>query len=472
MSDQPAIKFGTSGWRAILAEEFTFENAGLVVRAIADELTAQGKTKGGVVITHDTRFLGERFALHAARVLAGAGLKPLLTDRDTPTPVVAFETIRRKADGCINFTASHNPAPYQGLKFSPENGGPASKELTVALEKRIAALQAKGERVPLGPAPADRIDPSGEYKKRIAAMIDLAAIKKSGLKILVNCLHGTGRGYLDALLREAGCDVVAMNDKPDPTFGGHAPEPAPEHVPDFIARLESGPYDIGLATDGDADRFGVFERGGFAPNANEILGLVLDHLVTSRGWKGIVVRSVATSHFVDAVAKMHGCRVVEVPVGFKWIAGEMEKAPAEFMLGGEESGGLTIRGHVPEKDGVLACLLVAEMVAQRGKTLAALLKELRAKSADIASRRINVHYDEAKRDALLTKAAAPAPAAFAGVKVADTNRMDGTKYLLADGSWIMLRFSGTEPVIRLYVEGAPDRIAALEKAGREFLAAD
>ncbi|MEK8024005.1 MAG: phosphoglucomutase/phosphomannomutase family protein [Candidatus Hydrogenedentota bacterium] len=466
------ITFGTSGWRAILADEFTFENARFVVRAIADEVNANGDGEKGVVVSHDTRFLGETFALQAARVLAAAGVRPLLTDRDCPTPVVAWEIIRGKAAGGINFTASHNPAEYQGIKFSPANGGPASKELTKSLEHRIMELQIARQPIPMGDAPADRINPCSEYKKRIREIVDLESIRKSGFRILCNCMFGTSRGYLDALLTEAGCPIEVMNDKPDARFGGKPPEPAPAYVGDFLARLDEGGFNLGLATDGDADRFGVFAPVGsgkpvVAPNANEILAMLLDHLVESRGWKGTVVRTVATSHFVDAVAKLHGCSIVEVPVGFKWIAAEMAKDPT-FVIGGEESGGLTIRGHVPEKDGILACLLVAEMVARRSKPLGEILADLKRRAGDIASNRINLHYKPEDRQKLLDRAAAK-PAMLAGRNVVRKIEIDGSKFLLDDGSWIMARFSGTEPVVRIYVEGPPDRLPALEQAGRDLL---
>lgn len=459
------ITFGTSGWRAILADEFTFENARVVIRAIADEVASTGGTD--VIVSHDTRFLGSDFALMAARVLSGANLTPHLTNRDAPTPVIAFEILRRKAAGGINFTASHNPPEYQGIKFSPSTGGPAGKELTKSLERRILEMQLDKKDVYLGDAPKERIDPREPYKNRIRELVDLEAIRKSEIRILVNCMYGTSRDYLDALLHEAGCKIVVMNNHPDPSFGGNPPEPAPAYVEDFIARVENGGFDLGLATDGDADRFGVFAQHA-APNPNEVLGLLLDHLATSRGWRGKVVRSVATSHFVDAVAKLHECEVIEVPVGFKWIAAEMEKAPSDFVIGGEESGGLTIRGHVPEKDGILACLLLAEMVAMRGKTLRELLDDLKLKTGPIASNRINVHYQPADRDRLLAKVAA-APSEIAGRTVVSINRADGSKFLLDDGSWIMTRFSGTEPVVRLYVEGAPEKLAALEEAGKALL---
>ncbi len=468
MAHVTPIAFGTSGWRALLADEFTFPNVSLVVRAIADELKSSSPQPAPVVVSHDTRFLGEAFALHAARVLSGAGVASLVTDRDAPTPVIAYEIIRRRASGGINFTASHNPSPYQGLKFSPSNGGPASKELTKALEKRIAALQADGREIPLGEAPRERVDPRADYKARIREIVDLDSIRKSGLKILCNCLYGTSRDYLDSLLREAGCPVSVMNDRPDPRFGGFPPEPAPAYVRDFTTRLDAEGFDLGLATDGDADRFGVFGRSGVAPNANEMLALLLDHLVESRNWKGVVVRTVATSHFVDAVAKLHGCRVVEVPVGFKWIAAEMEKAPGDFVIGGEESGGLTIRGHVPEKDGVLACLLAAEMVARKKMPLGAILEDLRDRTGRIASDRINVHYDPSTRADLLARVA-ERPQTLAGRKVVSRNEVDGVKFLLEDGSWIMTRFSGTEPVVRLYIEGREGTLKELEEAGRRML---
>lgn len=467
MNGNVSITFGTSGWRAILGEDFTFPNAALVVRAIADEVLADGSAKRGIVVSHDTRFLGERFAARAAGILEAAGVPAFLTDRDAPTPVVAWTILDRKAAGGINFTASHNPAEYQGIKFSPAHGGPASKELTKALERRIAEFQAAAP-IPATPPPRERIDPRPSYLARVRSLIDLDAIRRAAPRVLVNCLYGTSRGYLDTLVAEAGCPFEVMNDRPDARFGGFPPEPAPAYVRDFTDRLDAGGFQLGLATDGDADRFGVFGPGGCAPNANEMLALLVDHLATSRGWKGTVVRTVATSHFVDAVARLHGCRVVEVPVGFKWIAAEMEKDPTGFVIGGEESGGLTIRGHVPEKDGILACLLALEMVAIRGRGIGEILSELKTRTGNIASDRVNVHYDPSEREALLARVAAR-PTTLAGRRVVETITLDGTKFLLEDGSWIMTRFSGTEPVVRVYIEGSASALPELAGAGRALL---
>lgn len=448
------IKFGTSGWRDIIADGFTFENVRVCTQAIADHLKANGKT-GGVVIGSDTRFLSQKFMETSARVLAANGIKAFLCVRDTPTPVISFELLRRKAAGGINFTASHNPPEYQGLKFSPDWGGPALPETTGDIEKRANALMKNGPVHDLDLATAlqkgliEKIDPMETYLADLRKKVDLAAIRKAKLKVLVNPLFGTSRGYLDTLLREAGCDVTVMNDRLDPYFGGQPPEPSESHIPDMIAMMRKGKFDLGLATDGDADRFGILGPDGRFYEPNQILGMLLDHLKTTRKWPGGVARSVATTHLVDAVARHHKLEVFETPVGFKFIGDLISKD--KIIMGGEESAGLTIRGHVPEKDGIIACLLVAEMVAVRGKPLDKILDELYTKVGTYLTRRINVKLTAAEKDRAVENLKT-SPAEIAGMKVVKTVKIDGTKFLLENDSWVLMRFSGTEPVVRYYAE--------------------
>lgn len=448
-------KFGTSGWRGILADEFTLPRVRAVVAAIA-EVLAEERPGGEVIVACDARFLGGLLVQEAASILAAAGFAPRLADRPTPTPVVAHAIRDRSARGGINFTASHNPPEYQGLKFSPANGGPAPKELTAEIERRATKIFADRRNVPRGKIPPDAyFDPREAYFRAIEKRVDLEAIGKADLSILTSPLGGAGSGYLDELLERAGARFTARRTDFDPTFGGHPPEPAPEYIRGLLDELRDGPYDLGLFLDGDADRFGVADADGTLLEAGEVIAILLDDLAGREGADGaFAVRSVATTHLIDRVAKARGASVREVPVGFKWIAKEMEAEPNAFLIGGEESGGLTIRGHVPEKDGILACLLVAELVARSGRSPKDLLADLHGRVGTLRFRRVNLRFEASARADVLGRLAGVEE--IAGRTVASRNEIDGVKFLLEGGAWTLVRFSGTEPVIRLYIEAESD----------------
>ncbi|HEX9778763.1 MAG TPA: phosphoglucomutase/phosphomannomutase family protein [Geopsychrobacteraceae bacterium] len=468
------ITFGTSGWRGILGDDFTLENVRIVTQAIADHLQAEGLAGNGLVVGYDARFMGRDFARETVRILAGAAVKSFLCSRDTPTPVIAHELLRRKTSGAINFTASHNPYDYNGIKFSPAWGGPALPATTGDIEKRANAMSGeicyKGMFLDQAEAAGlyEIIDPRPAYFETIRKLVDFAAIAAAEMKIAVNPLYGSGRGYLDVLLEEAGVEIVKINDHPDPYFGGEPPEPAAEHIPDFIKLVQDDrQIGLGLATDGDADRFGIVDRDGTYIEPNYILALLFDYMIRCKGMKGNAARSVATSHLIDAVAAHHGVKVLETPVGFKYI-GEAISA-GRILIGGEESAGLSIRGHVPEKDGILACLLVAEMVAVEGRSLRQLLTDLYSRVGEFHTRRINLKLSSGLEETLPEKLRNP-PAAIGGRTIAETIRIDGSKFLFDDGSWLLFRKSGTEPVVRLYGEArSAAALDALIKAGEEFV---
>ncbi len=467
------IAFGTSGWRGILCEDFTFDNVKVVVQAIADHLKENGEASKGVVVGSDTRFMGRRFTEEAARVLAGAGIKAYLCNRDVPTPVLSFEILRRGAAGGINFTASHNPPEYNGIKFSPSWGGPALPETTKDIERR--ANQMLGSVCYSEPSleEAQRrglfetIDPRSVYLAALEQKIDFDALKNIG-KLALNPMYGTSRGYLEPPLQSLGVPYAIINNHLDPYFGGQPPEPSEAHIPDFIALVKNDPaIRLGLSTDGDADRFGILDADGSYIEPNYIIALLLDYLIRVRKLSGGVARSVATSHFVDAVAKKHGVPVFETPVGFKYI-GELI-CQDKIVIGGEESAGLTIKGHVPEKDGILACFLVAEMVAREGKTVRELLERLYGEVGCFITRRDNLRLSPELEAAYPGKVAS-VPREIAGTAVTDVITLDGVKLLLADGSWMLFRKSGTEPVVRLYGEASNEaRLSEVMAAGREFI---
>lgn len=468
------IKFGTSGWRGILAEDFTLANVRVVTQAIADHLRSVGEADKGVVVGHDSRFFGERFARETARVLAGAGVPVFLCNRDTPTPVIAFEVLRRQAGGAINFTASHNPHEYNGIKYSPSWGGPALPETTADIEARANAMLGEVcyRDMPLDQAVraglVEEIDPMPAYLDALRRKVDLAAIGRSGMTVLVNPMFGAGRGYLDTLLVEAGLMVQTINARRDPYFGGLPPDPSKTHINDMITRVKGDPgIVLGLATDGDADRYGIVDGDGSFVEPNYILALLYDYLVRRRGDRGDAARSVATSHFVDAVAAHHGCGVRETPVGFKYI-GEFIRDD-QIAIGGEESAGLTVRGHVPDKDGILACLLVAEMVAVEGKSLRALLDELYRKVGEFHTGRQNLRLSPELEAGYAGKVGNPPPI-LAGRKVLEVITVDGVKLVLEGGGWVLFRKSGTEPVVRVYAEAhSAAELEALTEAAVGFV---
>ena len=476
----PRITFGTSGWRGLIARDFTFENVRLATQGIALYLRAEldnprsvihGR-KPVVIIGYDTRFLGREFSLAAAEVLSNSQLTPLLCERDTPTPVISYTIRHRQAIGGINMTASHNPAEYQGLKFSTSNGAPATQEVTKQLEANIAQLQAEHwsiKAAPVGTFVCKTFDPQPAYFKQIKKLVEFATIRNARLKVAVELMYGTGRGYLDTLLEEAGARVTRFHNEINPLFGGHHPEPNAEGMREVSQFVRSGKAQLGLGLDGDADRFGIVDKDGTWLTPNQILALTLYHLKKNRGWTGAVVRSVPTSHQVDAVAQLLGVKVHETPVGFKYIGALMESEP--IIVGGEESGGLSVKGHVPEKDGILACLLMAELVATESKSLGQILHQLEKQTGAFYTDRINVKIPAEKKDALLKRLAGGLDS-VGPFKVQKFITIDGYKFLLPNGEWVAFRASGTEPLIRCYIEArSPAQLKRLRAECQKLLAA-
>lgn len=467
------IVFGTSGWRGIVAEDFTFDNVRIVTQAIADHLVASGMGDREVIVGFDGRFMGKRFAHESARVLAASGFRVLLCDRDTPTPVISFEILRRKAAGAINFTASHNPSEYNGLKFSPSWGGPALPETTKDIERRANEMAGEfcARTIPLDRAFQEglvaEIDPRAPYIASLEEKVDMDAIPPLGT-VGVNPLYGTARWYLAPILAKHSISYRQINDGFDPTFGGFPPEPAEKNIQDFVSLVRNDPaITLGLATDGDADRFGILDDDGTYLEPNYVIALLFDYLVRVRGMKGGVARSVATSHLIDAVARHHDVELFETPVGFKYIGDLISQD--RIIIGGEESAGLSIRGHVPEKDGILACLLVAEMRAREGKPLRILLEELYGRVGRYITRRENIRLTPQLEERYAVKLSS-LPAEVAGARVERVVTIDGTKLILSDGSWLLFRKSGTEPVVRLYGEAhSRERLDDIMARGREFI---
>lgn len=476
--NSPVIKFGTAGWRSLIAHDFTFSNVRIAAQAVADYLKAELGRPGSeihgrkpeVLLAYDCRFLGRQFALAVAEVFQANGLTPLIGNRDMPTPVLAFTIRKRKSLGGINITASHNPPDYSGFKFSRFDGAGAPPEATTPIEATIARLQREGwtfKSAIVGTFTCKEIDPRADYFNRIRKLVDFSTIKKARLKVAADLMHGCGRGYLDVLLREAGARVTVFHNDLNPLFGGHPPEPSAANLPELIKFVRSGQARLGLATDGDADRFGVVDSNGAWLTPNQVLALTLYHLVKHRGWKGSAVRTVVTSHQVDAVAEHFGVKVHEVPVGFKYVGAIMEREPV--IVGGEESGGLSVQGHVPEKDGILACLLMAELAAAARQPFSEILREIGKIGGQFFTDRINIHIDPAQKDALLKRLAAEVDK-IGSFRVEQNVTLDGYKFLLQGGEWVAFRASGTEPVFRCYVEARSKKnLEPLRAACRKLL---
>ncbi|KAF0134109.1 MAG: Phosphoglucosamine mutase [Candidatus Saganbacteria bacterium] len=450
------IKFGTDGWRAVISDEFTFANVKKVAVAIAHYIHNHKLNSKPIIIGYDARFLADKFAEAIAAVMEAAGIDCFLCQRDTPTPVIAWEVKDLSACGAVVLTASHNPPQYCGIKFIPHYSGPANQEITKEIENNLSLPPiAAGKKGKL-----ERFEPKQRYFKYIEKFFDVESIKKAKLEIVVDPMFGSGRGYLDALLESYGCKIEEIHGVRDVLFGGQNPEPEEATLSELASKVKETKSALGLALDGDADRFGVVDELGKFYSANQMFAILFEYLVAEKGYTGSVVRSVGTTHMIDAIAKLHNIKVKETPVGFKHIADIMMKE--DVIIGGEESGGITIKGHIPEKDGLLANVLVVEMLAKRGKPLSRIWEELELKIGKYDCRRNKIKLEENKKSEVLEKLKNNLPKEVCGVKVAEVNTIDGVKIILADGSWFLIRPSGTEPLVRLYIE-SKDKADIIEK---------
>jgi phosphomannomutase len=469
----PAIKFGTDGWRGVTADDFTYETLRYAAQGIAEYVVGRSQ-RPLAVVGYDCRFASEFFAAEAARVLAGNGVETLLFDRASPTQVASWTVIDRKTTGALVVTASHNPYTFNGVKYKPETGSAAPPEVIADLERLIAAAAGRGpEAVRRAESEDPRVklyDPQPQYRTQIERMVELPSLRGAGLRVLHECMHGSGFGYLAELLGGGATQVTELHSERNPFFGGVNPEPIPENLADALEAMSQGGHDLCICTDGDADRLGIIdERGGFV-NQLQVYALLMWYLIEIRGWKGPVVKSVNMTSMADRLGEIYGVPVYEVPVGFKNVAPKMMETDA--VLGGEESGGFGIRGHIPERDGILAGLFIADMLVRTGHPVSGLLKELEAKVGPHAYARHDIHLSrdtyETDRKRVLQTLREHAPQSVAGVPVQRVRDDDGFKFYLADGSWVLLRTSGTEPLVRVYSEAGTEeaveaRLAELEQ---------
>jgi phosphomannomutase len=455
--DASAITFGTDGWRATL-EEFTDARVRMVGQAVADHLD---EASGTVAVGYDPRATSRGFAEELARTLCANGHDVLLPERDCPTPAVAWTVTDRGLAGGLMVTASHNPPEYNGVKFVPADGAPALPAVTDRLEATLRAPDPLPEAEWGTVAEADIVGP---YVEGLLAFLGLGDDELDGLTVAYDAMHGSGRGVTDRALERAGANVIRLRTDDDPTFGGTPPEPAEERLDALVSRVTDGDADLGVANDGDADRIGVVAPDEGYVDANLLFATLYDHLLESRS--GGAVRTVSTTFLVDRVAEAHGESVTETAVGFKWVAEAMAGTGA--LLGGEESGGFGVRGHLPNKDGVLLALLAAR--AEHEEPLDDRLARIREAHGDIHQDRVSVDCPDERKAAVVAELGDAIPDRVAGVAVDAVNDADGFKILLADGTWLLVRPSGTEPKMRVYAEaGDPGRVAALLAAGRELV---
>ena len=454
------IKFGTDGWRGIIAEDFTFANLRRVSTAVARYIQEQGKTQHGLVIGYDTRFLAEEFAHTVASIITQAGIRVYIVDKAAPTPAIAYSVLAKKAAGAVMLTASHNPPAHNGFKFIPDYAGPAFPHITDRITQLIPEDVPKQEtREEL----VETFDPKPAYYQFLTQQVNLDKIKAAGLSIVVNPMHGAGIGYLEEILTGIGVEVISQRNWRDPLFGGQMPEPKPELLQDLKEAVLGGQGELGLAMDGDGDRFGIIDATGAYILPNDVLSLLARYLLEEREMKGSIARTVSTTTLLDRIAEDHGVEIIETPVGFKHQAQAMLEQDA--FLAGEESGGLSIGGHIPEKDGVLACLLMAELTAHYGKPLSEVLADIYSKYGRVYTHRLDIRCTDQVKQEVLEKLNSFAPTQVADRDVVDITRMDGCKYVLSDGSWVLVRPSGTESLFRIYGEAeSAELLVRLQKS--------
>ncbi len=462
------IHFGTDGWRGVISDTFTFHNLRRITQAIADAVASEewlnGVTSGPkpdskrMVVGFDTRFLSDRYAAEAARVLAANGYKVYLTTADVPTPSVSYTVKHLGAIAGIMITASHNAPRYNGVKLKAAQGYSAAREQCRRVEVYLSDNESRGR----GPNLMDfeqarteglieRINPTPAYYDHLRQLIDFDKIADNPQHIVVDSMFGSGRGQIRGILQGTGCEVFEVRGEMNPGFGGIHPEPIGHYLGALAGAIAAGHGQLGLATDGDADRIGAMDGRGQFVDPHRIMALALKYLFEKRGFRGKVVKTVSTTQMINRLAEKYGLEVIETPVGFNYIAEWMLQD--DVLIGGEESGGISFKGHIPEGDGILMGLLLTELVAESGVPLDEMVADLLAEVGPVHYKRVDLRLARPiVKDQMVKQLAEDAPSSIGGVEISTINTMDGMKYLLADDSWLLIRPSGTEPVLRVYAE--------------------
>ena len=472
MTDNP-IKFGTDGWRGIIAQDFTFDNVRICAQAVAEYLKQSGLAHRGLIVGYDTRFASEDFASAAAEVAAGNGIKVSLCPQVTPTPVVSYGVLAQKAGGAIVITASHNPAKWSGFKYKSEIGSSASSEVTAQIEKNIALILGTGEvnRIPqaeaLDKGLIEYLDLAPTYFDHLTSLIDLNGLRRAKLKVVVDPMYGAGIGYFKTLLGNGAIELIEINSERNPLFSGIQPEPIAANLDKLSATVTRRKADVGVAIDGDADRLGIVDENGVFLTPLQVFALLALYLLEVRGERGPIVKTITTTNMLYRLGEIFGVPVHETPVGFKYVAPMMIAENA--LIGGEESGGYGFRGHMPERDGILAGLYFLDLMGKTGKSPSQLIDYLYSKVGPHHFKRIDLEFPKDKRQAIIDRIEHNPPQSIEGVKVVNLDTRDGFRFTLADNTWLLIRFSGTEPVLRLYTESdSPARVEKLLERGREI----
>jgi len=466
------IKFGTDGWRGIIAQDFTFENVRYCAQGVSRYLLEHGLGQRGLVVGYDTRFASEDFALAVAEVAAGNGISTQLCREAAPTPVISYNVVDRQAGGGVIITASHNPAKWNGFKYKPDYGGSASPEIVAALEEHIAAVSA-GD--PVSSIPWDRamelgtgkyIDQTSSYMGQMARLVDLQGIRNAGLNVVADAMYGAGAGYFPSLLNGGNIRVKEIHGERNPIFPGLGqPEPVAHNLTGLSRAVVEKRADVGLALDADADRFGLVDEKGNFINPLQVFALLALYLLETRGERGALVKSLTATSMVYRLGEIFDVPVHETPVGFKYIGAVMSSENA--LMGGEESGGFGFRGHIPERDGILSGLFLLDMMVKTGKRPSELIEHLYSRVGPHYYRRDDVSFDPGQRNTVKKRLQEARPDAMGGIKVAQRDEMDGIRFVLEDGAWAIIRFSGTEPLLRIYAEGeSTDKVDILISEAR------
>ena len=458
------IKFGTDGWRAVISEDFTFDNVKILAQAMADHITADkgpaSKVKEKrIVIGYDTRFLSDKYAELMACVLAANGVKTILSEKAAPTPSVSFTIKDRGLMGGIMITASHNPARYNGIKYKAFYGGSAGPEITKKFEEYLGKSEIKflslDELKERGMITVEDIIP--QHLAFIKKYVNLSLLKKARLKILVDSMYGTGDNYIFDLLKGGKCRVDGIHNEDNPGFGGINPEPILPNLKELADKVKAGKYDLGIATDGDADRLGIALPNGKLLTGHKVMTLLLLHLLEDRKMKGGVVQTLCGTFLIDKICKKYGLKMYETPVGFKYICELMLEE--DILIGGEETGGVAFKNSIPERDGILSGLLIAEMMVMRKKRILDILKAIDKEYGTYEYKRLDLKYPDDKKAKLMEILSASPLKEVLGKKVIAVNKKDGYKFICEDYSWLMLRLSGTEPILRVYAEASSEKRA-------------
>jgi alpha-D-glucose phosphate-specific phosphoglucomutase len=470
-----AVQFGTDGWRAIIADTFTFDNVRLAAQGAADYFLRSGKAERGVLVGYDTRYASDRFARAVAEVLAGNGIRVTLSDRFQPTPVISYSVLNRQAGGAIIITASHNPSTDNGFKVKSEIGASAPPEVIEQIEQAIDRIEDGRDggvrRLAFADAQAQglvqQFDAIPPYDAQIARLVDLERLREAGVKIVADSMYGTGQGYFKRLLSGGKTQVDEIRNVVNPAFPGIAPEPIRPHIDDLSRAVRERGAQLGLATDGDADRIGLVAEDGTFINQHQVFGLLVLYLTEQRGLRGPAVRSVTMSSMADAYMQKRGQKVFETPVGFKYIGATMVAEDA--ILGGEESGGFGFRGHLPERDAIIAGLYLVDLMVRLERPMSGVMDYMRERLGDWHYLRTDVRYPAADRQAIADRVANARPDRLDGSPLSSVGTRDGYKFYADDGSWLLIRFSGTEPLLRIYTETtSPERVQRLLQQGRDI----